>query len=77
MIPENSVTSHRVSKSAKAIIQVLTSDAATGLTLCKGSVTLNNRCCHVKIDKYISEIASPRSTAPQMGMHQEELTLKA
>jgi hypothetical protein len=35
MIPENSATSHRVSKSAKAIIQVLTSDATTGLTLCE------------------------------------------
>jgi hypothetical protein len=35
MIPGNSATSHRVSKLAKAIIRVLTSDATIGLTLCE------------------------------------------
>lgn len=38
----------KIKKLIKTFIEFLTSDAATGFTLCEGSVTLNNRCCRNK-----------------------------
>jgi hypothetical protein len=61
------------------LIQLLTSDAATGFTLCEGSVTLNNRCCQDQIrQKQINQIASTQiSCNKDKNVTRRNLTLKA